>query len=203
MKAIIAMILSLVVFASAVAAQPNTVDLHGDDGCYATGAGVLLEGWGVPLMQGGYYGGQNYGTFCLIIEPEVCTMDAKWASFEMELEEHANMITIKYLDGISGADSFNVYINSQYVGQVEAVDSGSEQWKTATFILPAHYNMGDAVLVELEALGPVWNGCPNWGQVAIDYIQLWYDEEIPEFGTLAAIIALVGGLGGLFLLRRK
>lgn len=196
------------VLATAVSATAPSfsVDLHGDDvDCYADGYEFAggLTGWGVPAMAGGYYGGQDYETFCLLIEPGDCTMGASTASVDVTATHTTNIVTIRYLDGISGADSFDAYVDGEFIGTVEAVDTGSEDWKEETFALPRTYEIGETLTIELEALGPVWDGCANWGQVAIDHIDFCFDPEIPEFSTTAALVAMVGGLAGLVLLRRK
>ncbi|MBU1975799.1 MAG: hypothetical protein KKG59_05330, partial [Nanoarchaeota archaeon] len=155
------------------------------------------------------YGGQGYDTFCLVIEPEQCDMFAHVAGVRVDVNDGPiNEITIKYLDGISGMDNFFMTITDgndypHIIGYVLAENPSGEEWKTVTFELPFEIPDGEVRYLRIEALGPIWSGCEDWGQLAIDYVEFDYNPDVPEFSTTAAIVAMVGGIAGLVFLRKR
>lgn len=208
MKKIVSMIVML--FVLAFSASAYSVNLHGDDGCYADGPHYngSLNGWGFPTQ--GNYGGQGFDTFCLIVEPGMCNEweQGSLASFDISTPEMVNVMEVKYLNGQSGVDNFDLYLydptgRQYFVGTVVADDGSAEEWMTTQVALPVTIPAYQTWKLEFEAEGPAWEHCDTYGQVAIDYIDLWYDEEIPEFGLLAGVIAGVGALAGFMVLRRR
>jgi len=186
-----------------------TVDLKGGDTC-TSDPETYIEGWGVPAAQGGYYGGQPYDDFCLVLEPSSCNADDEGtpeeATVALLLPPPPQTITIRHLDGISNRDSFDVYEytldnpTNKYIGSYHDSQDDEEEWVTTSFDVElsegVHY-------IVIKLTDEPWDGCSTWGQLAVDYITVESenDNAIPEFGVIGVGLLLIGA--GLFILKKK
>ena len=192
-------------------------------------AGHNALDWG-PINAGGGYGGKDLADS--IDEEGVgnakdmgvvwggypstpCTEQNKWASFILDSNGYdATLLKLRTLDGQSN-DSFKLYIVKDgqeiFVGAYKAdyfVGKSQEYWKTLTFNLE---NIQDApysglITFKIYSTGQEGPYCENgfYGQNAFSWAQLYGkpQQPIPEFGSIAALIAIAGATA-IFLYSRK
>ena len=134
-----------------------------------------IDGWSSANISGGYGGCQN-GVVCdyrQVIEEDLCTEEGRGATTILHAGEGlVDSITIRHLDGISLMDSFDVYINDQYIANwLDETQISSETWRETTFDLSDYEFSGD-LQIKLVATDDIWNLCGTYGQVAIDWISM-------------------------------
>ena len=196
-------ILMAMLFVVGVSAEttvdPTHIDLKADgNGCYNT-AGAWMTGWGVPAAQGGYYGGEPYQNFCLVWEPG-CTAQANSAAVTLQFNGGSEKIVIRHLDGQSNLDSFDVLVNGVLVGHYTDSLNPTETWVVSEFPVSGLTGSNTVALVATDA---AWPSCDPWGQIAVDYINVEADNNVPEFGIIAGGIALIGAIAGIAIIRKK
>ena len=180
-------------------AAPTDVKFHGNtNGCYVDPENTLITGWGIPAISGGVYGGESYDNFCLVWEP-TCADDTNTASVVMAFAGGNEVITIKHLDGMSNLDSFDVLVDDSVVGHYSDSLNPSEDWVITNF--PVNVVAGIHT-VTLKVTDAAWNGCNDWGQIAVDSMAVGPGNDVPEFGVIAALVAIIGALG-IVIYRRK
>jgi len=188
------------------ASESGHLDMIPDDWSYIGAFDKTCPGY---LCSGGYggYDGGSANFRGLMGAPTGCGQGYEWATFTMHAGSGtADSITIRHLDGSQG-DSFNLYIvqnsGDVFVGQYLADGTPSEDWKTTTFNLPTPMT-GD-IKFKLVAIDPETDWCAlGWGQVMINWIELdgTAGSSIPEFGVIAAAVAMIGAVAGIVLFRR-
>jgi opacity protein-like surface antigen len=173
-KKFILLLIALTFISAASASAAQNVLLDRVD--FATTAGVCnLSGWGATT-SGGYYGGRQ--TDSCVVRP--ANTDDSLKSAEVLLltpRGSAKNLTLRHLDGIAD-DSFKVEVqhaNGEWVLAGSYTDSGSSEiWKTTNFDLSSiTLGRGRDIPVRITATGAIWSGKPTWGQLAIDWIELW------------------------------
>ncbi|MFH0875880.1 MAG: thrombospondin type 3 repeat-containing protein [archaeon] len=192
-------------------AGPSTFADIGSNGqtCIDVEGSAKPKYWGIPAVENGAYGGEPYSNFCLVWEPG-CTSGKEFAAVALHLPAYPQTLSIRHLDGLSGLDSFEVYIETVdedlYVGTWnDATDDHAENWVITEFDL-ASLNLpeGDYGL-DIKAIDSPWAECNSWGQVAVDWISATQKTngggDIPEFTVIGALAAL--GLAGIYAAKRR
>jgi len=182
-------------------AAPTEITFHGGTVCDTVPYGAMKDGWGVPAILGGAYGGVAYENFCLVWEP-TCAADTEMASVDMAFAGGNEVITILHLDGMSDLDSFDVLIDDVVVGSYDDSLNPSEDWITTDFLV----NVDAGVhTVTLEVTDEAWASCNDWGQLAVQSIVIGPNEDpaVPEFGLIAGMVALIGLVAGVAVLRKR
>jgi hypothetical protein len=136
-------------------------------------------------------------------------------------------ITVNYLDGATGKDSFALYVDGKLMGAVDDADEGVGIF-TSRMVSIWQRTEGKH-LVELRSTED--KTCEdakitiNWISLGKDRVTMgggggarrlavavlpdewlpdeWQEPEVPEFGTIAMVVAAVGGLAGFFILRKR
>lgn len=165
-------VLTFVSVASASAAQNVLLDRVDFS---TTGTTCSEPTWGATTA-GGNYGGRQ--TESCVVRP--ANTNDSIDSAEVILltpQGSAKKLIIRHLDGIAD-DSFDVKVqhaNGEWVFVGSYQDDGSsERWKTAEFDLTGiTLGRGRDIPVKIIATGAIWSEKPIWGQLAIDWIELW------------------------------
>lgn len=161
---------------------------------------ALMNGWGVPAINGGSYGGASYNEFCLVWEP-ACAVNTETASVNLAFGGGDEVITIDHLDGMSNRDSFDVLVDNVVVGHYPDSLNPTETWGTTNF--PVNVALG-VHTVTLAVTDAAWADCASWGQLAIKSIAVApIGPTVPEFGLIAGGLALVGLIAGVVVLRKR
>jgi len=170
-----------------------------DIGDPASEAGHNLSGWSEANLEfdGSNYGGGDDGTYRMVLEPtdnicfennlnstpaKECDESNKSAFLTLNAgDEAANSLYIKHLDGISGLDSFEVFVNGSPVGSYADSDDGVEKWVLTQF--PLNNETGE-LNIEIRLTGDIWYNCPTYGQLAISWAALDTCAESSDFSPL-------------------
>jgi hypothetical protein len=101
---------------------------------------------------------------------ETCDLANNWASVDLDVGTlYAKTLRLNHLDGAAN-DGFNVYVNDNlvytYVDQYP-----SNTWITSEFDIPSGQYTG-VLTIKFEATASAWGGCPTYGQVAFNMIEL-------------------------------
>ena len=106
-----------------------------------------------------------------------------WGSFNLNTGTGmtATELKLRVLDGI-GNDSFTVYVNSNLVETYTdlAPVSDPETWNTYDISI-SHLNLRGNIAVTINSTGPAWSSCPTYGQLGVDWAEL-YAVTTPEEG---------------------
>ena len=191
----LALVLSLaaVVSVSVVSAQGpvDSVDI----GDTASEAGHNLQGWGPiePATSGGGYGGID-DCRCTVNGSECGDSDLFWGSLTLDTGTGmtATELLLSVLDG-SGNDSFEVYVNSHLVKTYTDPDPiiDPETWYTHNISI-SDLNLSGSITVKVDCTAaPAWGSCPTYGQLAVDWAEL-YAETTPEEGGCFIATAAYG-----------
>ncbi|MFH1510239.1 MAG: hypothetical protein ABIF10_00995 [Candidatus Woesearchaeota archaeon] len=185
----------------------DELDLGGDE------SGHTISGWsnnqdGIPGWTGSNYGNGEEQTFRLMLGPgDGCADENRMASFTMEAGNSiATGLELKHLDG-SLPDSFDLYYKdgNDYtkVGNFPG-QGGSENWVESFFDISSYSLTGEIEFMVnyTSNLSAQW--CPTYGQGAVSWAKLYgsCEQEIPEFTTIAMMLALIGAAGCLMLFRK-
>jgi hypothetical protein len=150
-----------------------------------------MTGWGPiePDASGGSYGGVEN---CRVVyapgePPEEC-----WASLVMDFGPEGGptdkCIVARHLDGMSGADAFEVYVNDNYVGSYTDDDGGGENWIVSEFDVTEYSGLCTIKLVSTE---DCWPSFETYGQVAFDEITIMdctpTSVDEPTWGTIKTL----------------
>jgi hypothetical protein len=93
-------------------------------------------------------------------------------------EGKARHIEMRVLDGIAD-DSFNVYVknpggNWALVYSYTADPSTTENWVVHhIYSFPAGKGQGPCINMKIEPTNVGWSGFSTWGQLAVDYVEVW------------------------------
>jgi len=137
-----------------------------------------IDGWSEANLPGNYGGcGDGSCTYRQILgEPGCgqCTEQERDATVIMHAGSNViSKLKVKHLDGISLLDSFDVYINEQLVGHFEdETNQHAEVWIESEFDLTSYEFSGD-LTVRFHATDDIWPGCLTYGQVSIDWVELY------------------------------
>ena len=183
--AIAVLVLTMVLAPATYAAKPDPIMLDGVDiGDTTTEGGHNVDepDWGPvePATNGGNWGGFNAtGENCRVVsysgDPTpgyaTLTLDTDGAGF-------ARRIVLRVLDGIAD-DSFNVYVKNPggdwvLVYSYTCDSSTSEYWvEHDIYSFPAGKGQGTTIEIKIEATGDTWWGFDTYGQLAVDWVQIW------------------------------
>lgn len=118
----------------------------------------------------------------------------------------AGLLEIRYLDGLSNKDSWELYYwnGQQWVLLATVNDKldSVETWETFNIDL-TQYQLSGPINFKIEMIDPAWSGCGNWGQGAFSWVRLNENGVVPEFSAVAAGLALAGAATGFVLLRKR
>jgi hypothetical protein len=177
---VLGLLVALLMLASAVWAAENVMLDSVDLGSNGTEEGHDLDGWGRSATDetGGNYGGIGaWGTCRLVWDGD---SDGPDATVSLHTPHgSAQNLKVHHLDG-SADDSFDVYVQHAnkswvYVGSYSDQYS-TENWVETDFDLSAiGFGRGRDLRVKIEATGSQWSGFPTWGQLCIDWIELYGD----------------------------
>ncbi len=190
------MLLFVGVSAGEILDHPTSFDLKANSGgCYNDGS-YWMTGWGVGAA--GSYGGEPFENFCMVWESP-CAAQTESAAVDLQFSGGSEKIVIRHLDGASNLDSFDVLVNGVLVGHYTDSLVSTESWVVSEFPVSGITGNWAVALVATDAAWPL---CDPYGQIAVDYINVEPDNEIPEFGLIAGGVAMIGALG-VFLFMRK
>jgi hypothetical protein len=186
MKKLLVLFVALAMIASVSATSPFT------------------NGWG-DCNTAGNYGGWDKVSTCKVAWDGACTSETKDATFTVDTgSSWLAEITIEHLNGIAETmDGFEVKDASGAVvcTFTDAVAGPGEVWETFHCIPTVQTYSGVQVFTLHPLAVTAWSSCGTYGQVAISSIVAVPDGQVPEFGVIAGVVALVGALG-IFLYRR-
>jgi hypothetical protein len=160
-----------------------------------------LSGW-YPCNINGNYGGS--ANVCYVSWDGVfraCDETNRDAAFTAG----ANGVTttdifIDHLDGIAETlDGFEVKDGSNVLCTHVGVGSSVETWNE--FDCKVSFTGAKTLTFHPTAESP-WSQCGTYGQVAVKGIRST-GYTVPEFGTVTALVALMGAIVGLVVLRKK
>lgn len=149
-----------------------------DIGDSVSEAPYTLDEWGTPATwQLAYYGTPVsnlrilYGPSGLDPTPIAgqITDNTPYATITIQNPNLVESIVVKHLDG-SADDGFSVYVNDFFVGTY--VTLGNVNWQTTTFPVPVQYTGGGTTTIKLKSTALPWSLHADWGQVAIDWIEI-------------------------------
>jgi len=168
-----------------------------------------IDGWSNSNLPGNYGGcGDGSCTYRQVLgEPgnDQCTENEREATVILHAGDNTvSKLKVKHLDGISLLDSFDVFVNNILVGHFsDDTQIQTEVWRETEFDLTGHDFSGD-LIIKLVATDDIWTQCPTYGQVAIDFIELYGCGEPwnPDLGILYVIKDVLGGtaLAGDFMI---
>jgi len=182
--AVAALVLAMVLAPAAYAAKPVPTILDRVDIGDGTARDLALSpDWGPiePATNGGNWGGFGAsGEDCRVVwhaagDPTpgyaTLTLDTGGAGF-------ARHIKLRVLDGIAD-DSFNVYVKNPggdwaLVYSYTCDPSTSEYWEEHDiYSFPAGKGQGTTIEIKIEATGDAWSGFETYGQLAVDWVEVW------------------------------
>jgi hypothetical protein len=164
------------------------------------------SGW-APCNPAGNYGGS--ASICFVAWDPVnntCPEANRDATFTVGAAGvKTDMITIDHLDGIAETmDSFQVLdaagaLVCQYI---DAAPGTEEDWMILNCPIEVPFEGVQTFTVHPLAQSP-WSACGTYGQVAVRSINFHLeDNNVPEFGVIAAAVAMIGAIAGIILFRR-
>ena len=150
-----------------------------------------IDGWSEANIHGGYGGCQD-GEVCTyrqIIE-DPCTEEEREASVVLHAGNGVvNTLTVRHLDGVSLSDSFEIWVGDDKVGEwIDDTQISSEVWRETSFDISSYNLSGDITFI-FKATDEIWNLCPSYGQVAIDWVSIdaCEEEEVCEPGSVSLL----------------
>jgi hypothetical protein len=175
-------------------------------------SGHDINGWSDIWTWGGCYGGGDDGTLRTVLpRSPSCMTDDKTAYFSMGTNGQASMLELRHLLG-SENDAYELYIKdgdswtkldvSSSIDKVCGACNSNECWYTDNYYFSARTG---TVEFKIVALTVPASWCESWGLNAFSWARLngVPGNEVPEFGTITALVALVGAVSGLVVLRKK
>jgi hypothetical protein len=180
----------------------------------ATSALAATSPWGGAgwhqCNTAGNYGGFGQDQNCYIVWDGVnqaCTDATKNATFTVgQVNTETISIDIDHLNGIADTmDGFDVLDSNGNVicSFPDSVPQSTETW--GILHCPVSLNGVQTLTIAPKATAPWDNGgglnCATYGQVAIKNIT-FETQQIPEFGTIAAMVALAGAVTAFFVVRK-
>ena len=180
------LVLTMVLAPAAYAAKPVQTILDSVDiGDPTSELGHNLVGWGPiePATHGGNWGGFNAtGEDCRVVSysgdptPGYATLTLDTTALgETGFARH---IKLRVLDGIAD-DSFNVYVKNPggdwaLVYSYDCDISTNEYWvEHDIYSFPAGKGQDTTIEIKIEATGDPWTGFNTYGQLAVDWVEVW------------------------------
>ena len=184
------LVLAMVLAPAAYAAKPvpqllDSVDI-GESASEAE-HNVAFPDWGPvePTTHGGNWGGIGSETppgTCRVVWHAAGDTSGRSATFTLDTTAlgeagFARHIVLRVLDGIAD-DSFNVYVKN--LGGDWALvysycdSSDSEVWvEHDIYSFPAGKGQSTTIEIKIEATGAAWSGFGTYGQLAVDWVEVW------------------------------
>jgi len=108
---------------------------------------------------------------------ETCDPKNNWASVDLDAGTVcAKSLKVWHLDGAAD-DGFDVYVNDTLVGTY--LDQyPANTWTSTTFDISLG-NFTGLLTIKFEATAGAWGGCPGYGQVAFNMIELYCLDPYP------------------------
>jgi len=178
---VISLVLTLGLAPVALAAPPTPQLLAGVDINTESGNVVCSTLAGTANVtsfnpeQPGSWGGESGGGAVTAFPGD--SDDAGYIELEWD-EGKARHIIVRVLDGIAD-DSFNVYVknpggNWALVYSYSADPSTTEYWvEHHIYSFPAGKGQGPYIHMKIEPTSVGWSGFNTWGQLAVDYVEVW------------------------------
>jgi hypothetical protein len=138
-------------------------DLNSEDG-------HNILGWGPiePEASGGTFGNVDD---CRVIYAPGESETESWATLEMDFGPADGLVekclVARYLDGMSGTDAFDAYVNGNYIGSYNDDNGGAENWILVEFDVSDYSGICTIEFVSTEA---PWENFYLYGQCAFDEI---------------------------------
>jgi len=182
---VVAAVLTMVPAQAAYAAPPGAQPLDrvdiGSETIDELDHDVTMPEWGPsePSSNPGNWGriGSEPGQ-CRVVWYSADPADDPWAELTLDTGgAKGRHIKMRVLDGIAD-DSFNVYVKNPG-GNWALVysysdESNTEVWKVHDiYSFPAGKGQGAAVEIKIEATGLAWSGFSTYGQLAVDWVEVW------------------------------
>jgi len=185
--AITVLVLAMVLALAAYTAKPvsiilDSVDIGSD--ILEVDHGVLSPDWGPiePDAHGGNWGGFGAsGEDCRVVWHAASDPTPGYATLTLDTggAGFAHHIKLRVLDGIAD-DSFNVYVKNPggdwaLVYSYICNPSTSEYWVVHDiYSFPAGKGQhGTTIDIKIEATGDAWSGFNTYGQLAVDWVEVW------------------------------
>lgn len=178
---VLGLLVALLMLASAVWAAENVMLDSVDLGTGGTGDPGASLGWGRSATDqtGGGYGGIGSGGCRIVWDPVPNPTDGPDATVVLHTpQSSAQSLKVRHLDGLAD-DSFDVEVMHAngswvYVGHYTGQLTGTEDWIVTDFDLSGiNLGRGRDFQVRFTATGPQWSGFDTWGQLCIDWIELY------------------------------
>ncbi|MFC1710506.1 hypothetical protein ACFL0F_02515, partial [Patescibacteria group bacterium] len=160
--------------------NPIEVDIDGTNGNpYSKANWDLATGSKEDSTYGNWDGHKEIG---MVVGPGQCTSDTEAEFIIGETDTYITELQIRSLDGISGTDSFDILLNGVFLAHYSDNGVGGELWDTLTYPVPglSGYGVEGPVTVKFISTDlPAWDGCNQWGQVAVNWVNAdgYYCEE--------------------------
>ena len=181
--AVAALVLTMVLAPAAYTAKPtpqllDRVDIG--DIVDEAGHNVDEPDWGPvePTTHGGNWGGISPDTCRVVSYLDDPTPGYAILTLDTHGEFFARHIVLQVLDGIAD-DSFNVYVKNPggewvLVYNYICDSSINEYWVDHhIYSFPAGKGQGGIIEMKIEATGDTWSGFETYGQLAIDWVEVW------------------------------
>jgi hypothetical protein len=182
------LVLAMVLAPAAYAAKPVPQMLDSVDiGDIASEGGheVSYSDWGPiePTTHGGNWGGIGSETppgMCRVVWHAAGDTTLGYATLTLDTggAGFARHIVLRVLDGIAD-DSFNVYVKNPggdwaLVYFYDCDPSTSEYWvEHDIYSFPAGKGQDTTIEVKIEATGDPWSGFNTYGQLAVDWVEVY------------------------------
>jgi len=184
--AIAVLVLAIVLAPAAYAAKPtpqllDRVDIG--DPSDEVSYDINEPDWGPPEpdTHGGNWGGIGAGMQCRVVWHAAGDPTLGYATLTLDTGGlgFARRIVLRVLDGIAD-DSFNVYVKNPggdwaLVYSYDYDPSTSEYWvEHEIYSFPAGKGgQGTTIEMKIEATGDPWSGFSTFGQLAVDWVEVW------------------------------
>ena len=146
----------------------------------------VTDDWGPvePATNGGNWGGfGTSGEDCRVVWHAASDPTPGYATLTLDTTAlgetgFARHIVLLVLDGIAD-DSFNVYVMNlggdwALVYSYTCDPSTSEYWvEHDIYSFPAGKGQGTTIEIKIEATGDAWSGFNTYGQLAVDWVEVW------------------------------
>ena len=181
------LVLTMVLAPAAYAAKPvpqllDSVDI-GTGTLEEADHGVSFPDWGPiePTTHGGNWGGFGAsGEDCRVVWHAASDPTSRYATLTLDTGGvgFARRIVLRVLDGIAD-DSFNVYVKNPggdwaLVYSYYCDPSTSEYWVVHDiYSFPAGKGKFTTIEIKIEATGAAWSGFNTYGQLAVDWVEVW------------------------------
>ena len=174
---VLAVSLMLVPAANVGATNGSTILLDSVNiGNLASESGHNLQGWTNRWPSCGWCGPDGNMRLIWGDGGETCALENNWASVELNAGPNwAKTLKVQHLDGAAD-DGFKVYVNDNLVGTYKD-RFPSNTWTVTDFDISS-WNFSGLLTIKFEATAAAWGGCPTYGQVAFNMIELYGEDTV-------------------------